>query len=160
MTNYISFLLVAVLGVLVLDQANADINCYLCSTLNTTSGGACLVPDATTQTCTSSFSSISSLGANNAATPVYIYSVPQCAVTVHYNGNRSPYKIERYCSTGGPPAYTVVNWVGMNSTYCATSLCNSFNASPQVTSSSYLLMSLTSLAAMLILYSEKMVTKS
>jgi len=167
MTNYISFLLVVVLGVLVLDQANADVTCYLCSSLNTTSGGSCMVPDTTTQTCLSALSSSSAsyggnnLGSNNAATPVSIYSAAQCSVTVFYNGNRAPYKIERGCAPGGgSPMYLVYNWVGYNTSYCATSLCNNFNASPHITSSSYLLMSLTSFAALMILYSEKMITKS
>jgi len=162
MTNYISFLLVAVLGVMVLDQANADITCYLCSSLNTTSGGNCMVPDSTTQTCLSAWNSGSPLGVNNAASPALIHRAPQCAVTVSYNGNRAPYKIERSCVSvnGLEPSYFVFNWVGYNTSYCATSLCNNYNASPHITSSSYLLMSLTSFAALMILHFEKMITKS
>jgi len=159
MTNFISFLLVAVLGALVMDYAQADINCYLCSTLNTTSGGNCLVPDSTTQLCTLPWNT-NILGSNIAAPPATIYSTPMCSVSVYYNGNRSPFRIDRSCASSGTPSYTVVNWVGWNTTFCATSLCNTFSASPpKFTCPSYLSMSLTSFAALLIMFSEKMTLK-
>jgi len=164
MTNYIYFLLVAVLGALMLGQSNAQsINCYLCSSLNTSSGGNCMVPDGNTAVCISSWNvGFYGIGSTNAAIPVGVYTGPQCTVTVYYNGNRSPYRIDRNCipASSAPPTYAVTNWVGYNTSFCATSLCNSFSASPRMTSSSYLIMSLTSLAAMVIMYSEKMAIKS
>jgi len=163
MANFICFLLVAVLGALLIDHTNADISCYLCSTLNTTAGGNCLVPDGTTAQCTSAFIGISSIGSSNAVVPVLVYPAPMCYVAVYYNGNRSPFRIDRGCGSAPAstvPVYSVNNWVGYNISYCASGLCNTFSASPiQLASSSYLVTSLTSLAAMVILYSEKMFGK-
>jgi len=161
MTNYISFLTLAALATFLIGHSQADINCYLCSSLNYTGGGACLVPDSTTAVCTSSFASATYLGSSNALSQVLVYSAPLCWVAVYYNGNRSPFRIDRGCSLSAvpstTPAYTVTNWVGYNISYCATTLCNTFNGAPSkfITSPSYLIMSMTSLAALLVMYSEK-----
>jgi len=87
MANYVSFLTVAFLTTFLIGHSQADITCYLCSTLNTTSGGSCLVPDSTTIVCPSNFNSIVSIGSSNALVPVAVYSVPVCWVVVYYNGN-------------------------------------------------------------------------
>jgi len=137
-------------SVLIFDQVQGDITCYLCSTLNTTSsGGSCWSPGAGTAMCTSYFIGVvPSLGIITNTNPlVYVYGAPECSTVVYYNGNRAPYKIERSCGCNSN-MYQVTNWVGSNSTCCATSLCNVFGGSAQVTASTILFISLASFAAL------------